>query len=187
MNNKKMENKLVEHCAPTLAGLKSANLFRYFYEDEERIREELEDINELLNNRGVYVEVLSWKENSALIYTYRLSHLQKELKQPGVKELLAEYGYQNCDIENCICHLKKRLYKYTYFPHEIGIFLGYPLEDVKGFIENSGQNCKCCGLWKVYCNEREMEKLFHKLKKCTEIYLQVFSEGRNLAQMTVCA
>ncbi len=187
MNYKKLENGLIEHCAPTLAGLKSASLFRYFYESRERARKELKEVNELLNDRGVYVEVLLWNENAALVYTYRFSHLQRELEKTGTRELLEEYGYQNNDVESCIRRLKRKLCNYTCFPHEIGIFLGYPLEDVKGFIENSGQNCKCSGLWKVYCNEKETVKLFHKLKKCSEIYLQVFSEGRNLVQMTVCA
>ena len=83
--------------------------------------------------------------------------------------------------------LHNRLRDYACFPHEIGIFLGYPLDDVVGFIENRGQNCKCCGLWKVYCNESETRKLFDKLEKCTRIYLRVFSEGRTIRQMTVCA
>lgn len=187
MSTNGMENGLIEHCAPTLAGIKSASLFSYFHDNEKLVREELKEVNDLLNDRGVYVEALLWREKSVLIYTYRWSHLQRELERPGAMELLEQYGYPNCEVSGCIRHLKKRLYNYTCFPHEIGIFLGYPLEDVKGFIENGGQNCKCCGMWKVYCNERETAKLFDKLKKCTDIYLQVFSEGRSIAQMTVCA
>lgn len=187
MSGKKLENELVEHCAPTLAGLKSAGLFRYFYEDKEKTRKEVQQVNELLNERGVYVEALLWDKNSALIYTYRFRHLQKELEKADTRKLLEEYGYDNYDVESCICHLKARLRNYTCFPHEIGIFLGYPLADVKGFIENNGQNCKCCGMWKVYCNETETEKLFQKLKKCSEIYLKVFLDGRNLMQLTVCS
>lgn len=30
-----------------------------------------------------------------------------------------------------------------------GLFLGYPLEDVKGFIENNGRNCKSCGVFRI--------------------------------------
>lgn len=183
----KLEKGLVEHCAPTLASLKSAGLFRYFYEEKERALQELREVNEQLNERGVYVEALLWNEESILIYAYRFSHLQRELKSSDAKRILAEYGYEKFDVESCICHLKERLHHYTCFPHEIGLFLGYPPEDVKGFIENKGENCKCCGLWKVYCNETETEKLFQKLKKCSEIYRKVFLGGRDLTQMTVCA
>lgn len=187
MNSRRLENGLIEHCAPTLAGLKSAGLFRYFYEDEAWAKKELEAVNRLLNARGVYVEALLWDKNAVLIYAYRYSQLQKELNKPEVMDLLKEYGYCNGNVEDCIAHLKSRLYHYNCFPHEIGMFLGYPLEDVKGFIENGGQNCKCCGLWKVYCDENEKIKLFRKFKKCSEIYMQVFLSGRNLVQMTVCA
>lgn len=187
MDKNKLEQKLIEHCAPTLAGMKSASLFSYYYAEQEPVREELSEVNRLLNERGVYVEALLWQEKFVLIYTYRLSHLERELCRPEAKELLEEYAYTNCNPRDCIEHLKRRLLCCACFPHEIGIFLGYPLEDVEGFIQNRGQNCKYCGMWKVYCNEKEKIQIFRKLKKCSEIYRQVFSEGRSLVQMTVCA
>ena len=187
MEGKVLENRIIEHCAPTLAGIKSASLFNYFHAGEKVVQEELNEVNALLNEKGVYVEALLWREKSVLIYTYRPKQLQKELELPGVMRLLAKYGYQNCKADECICYLKKRLCDETCFPHEIGLFLGYPLEDVEGFIEYKGKNFKYCGLWKVYCNVDEKEKLFGKLKKCTEVYVKVFSEGRSLIQMTVCA
>lgn len=82
---------------------------------------------------------------------------------------------------------KIRLKDCNYFPHEIGIFLGYPFEDVEGFIKNKGRNCKCCGLWKVYFHEDEKKKQFDKLKKCSKIYLQEFAKGKSIKYMTVSA
>lgn len=38
------------------------------------------------------------------------------------------------------------------FPHEMGILLGYPVEDVEGFIINNGKNELYTGYWKVYDN-----------------------------------
>lgn len=180
-----LESRLIEHCAPTLAGMKAASLFNYFYQEKQVVLEELKLVNRMLNQRGVYVESLLWREDSVLIYTYRLKHLQTQLFYPGVMELLEGYGYTCCEAVSCIRHLKERLCNYECFPHEIGVFLGYPLEDVKGFIENNGKNCKNCGLWKVYCNEGEKQKLFEKFKRCTRVYMQVFEEGRQLTQMTV--
>lgn len=182
-----IEEKLIEHCAPTLAGLKSANLFNYRFISPEYARKELDEANQKLNMRGVYVEDLSWTKEMVLIYTYRKSHLEKELQQEKVQELLKEYGYTDFSVEACLQHVKNRLDTYECFPHEIGVFLGYPIEDVIGFINNKGKNCKCCGVWKVYCNEREKQLMFEKLKKCTMIYLRVFAEGRSITQMTVSA
>ena len=46
------------------------------------------------------------------------------------------------------------------FPHEIGVILGYPLEDVKGYMENGGQKCLLNGYWKVYNNPEEAKRKF---------------------------
>ena len=116
MKYEKLEKQLIEHCAPTLAGIKSANLFSYFYGDEGLARTELKEVNTLSNERGVYVEAMLWREKSVLIYVYRKNHLQKELSQPEVMELLMKYGYKNAELEDCIHHLKGRLYNYTCFP-----------------------------------------------------------------------
>lgn len=185
MKNSGIEAGLIEYCAPTLAGMKSAGLFNYFYKEKSEALRELCLVNEKLNRCGVYVETLSWKSDSVLIYAYRPRLLQTELSVPEVGELLEEYGYADCNICNCICRLKQRLAESVCFPHEIGVFLGYNLEDVKGFIDNDGKNCKACGLWKVYCNEGEKEKLFEKFNRCTRIYTQLFCEGRQLSQLTV--
>lgn len=182
-----LEQSLIEYCAPTLAGIKSGNLFNYRFASKENVLREIEIINLKLNTRGVYVEAILWREHSVLLYTYRKSHLKRELEQDGVRSLLSQYGYLDCEVGNCLKHLKKRLDDYDCFPHEIGVFLGYPLEDVKGFIENKGQDCLYCGLWKVYCNEQEAKKNFQKLEKCTRVYMQVFAGGRSISQMTVSA
>ena len=186
MSERSMEKRLIEHCAPTLAGIKCASLFNYYYKRENIVREELNKVNQLLNCKGVYIDVLTWKDNSALIYAYRPVILERELKGRGVFELLKKYGYENCEIESCLECLKFRMAHSSCFPHEIGIFLGYPLEDVCGFIANNGKNCESCGMWKVYCNKEEKDKLFQKLKKCKDVYQKVFCEGRELFQMTVC-
>lgn len=180
-----LEHRVIEHCAPTLAGIKSGNLFRYRFSMKENVLQELEEINLKLNVRGVYLEAVRWEEDAVLIYTYRKSHLERELRQDGVHELLGEYGYPDCEVKNCLEHLKKRLCQYDSFPHEIGVFLGYPLEDVKGFISHKGKECKYIGLWKVYSNEQETRKLFEKIKKCTLTYSKMFANGRSISQMTV--
>ena len=71
------------------------------------------------------------------------------------------------------------------FPHEIGLFLSYPPEDVQGFIENRAQNYKEIGVWKVYGDEEKARKTFAKYKKCTESYCRAFHAGKKLEQLAV--
>lgn len=182
-----MEEKIIEHCAPALAGLKTANMFNYRFASRELLEKELQEKNEILNKKGVYAEVLKWTSSRALIYVYRKERLKRDLKKPGAENLLRRYGYPGSDLRPCLDFLKKRLKESECFPHEIGLFLDYPLPDVLGFIEQGGKNCKCCGIWKVYSNECETQQLFARFKKCTAVYRKVFAKGRTLKQLTVAA
>ena len=71
------------------------------------------------------------------------------------------------------------------FPHEVGLFLSYPPEDVKGFIDHRANNFKCAGLWKVYGDEEKARLLFAKYRKCTEIYCALWQSGSKLEQLAV--
>ncbi|MBQ9991440.1 MAG: DUF3793 family protein [Lachnospiraceae bacterium] len=182
-----LEQHLINNCAPTLAGIKCAGLFSYHYSSLTTVLRELAQLSGRLKAKGVYIDVLAWRKQAVLLYLYRPTLLEKELKKEGVGELLQQYGYSGRKTDNYLSHLKRRIQESDCFPHEIGIFLGYPIEDVIGFIQNEGKNCKCCGFWKVYCNEQETGRYFEKLKKCNRVYSQVFAAGRSLLEMTVVA
>ncbi|CVI64967.1 hypothetical protein NDGK_00036 [Clostridiales bacterium CHKCI001] len=185
-----LELKMIEHCSPTLAGLKTANIFNYRFSSIDILLEEIQAENQKLNRKGVFIEILKIKDTQVLLYVYRKKRLEYDLKKDGVKILLSKYGYTSEEVEACILKLKSRLSqydRYDSFPHEIGLFLSYPLEDVIGFIEQEGKNYKCRGLWKVYCNECEAVKLFAKFKKCTAVYMRLFTNGRSITQLTVAA
>ena len=169
---RKLENEIVKECAPTLAGIKMANLFNYRFVSEDEFDSEIKTANMNLNEKGVYIEVLRKTDMSSLIYVYRPSMLFKAVNNDHVWNILSSYGYIERSTQPC-------------FPHEIGLFLGYPVEDVKEFIFNKGQNCKCCGVWKVYYNEQESVRTFARFKKCSEVYQKVFIGGRTLNQLTV--
>ena len=53
-----IEQSVIQHCAPTLAGMKAAGLFNFFYEGKEEIKKELDWLNGMLNPRGVWVQAL---------------------------------------------------------------------------------------------------------------------------------
>ncbi len=182
-----IEEYLIGHCSPTLASLKTANLINIPFESIAQLEASIEKTNRELNSKGVKLLILKRCEKTALVYAFRKSRLQNDLSQSGVKEFLSDYGYESTDADYCIERLKLRLKSSNSFPHEIGIFLGYPLGDVKGFIENAGQNSKCSGCWKVYCNECEAIKTFAKFEKCKKIYQKLWLQGRSIVKLTVAA
>ena len=182
-----LEKSVIEHCSPTLASIKTGNLFTYKYESEEELWKSVEQFNKQIKEKGVSLTVLRKSENKALIYVCRFSSLKKDLSKPGVSNFMKRYGYESLEPEYALEKLRSRLQKREDFPHEIGLFLGYPLGDVIGFIKNAGQNCKCVGCWKVYCNECEAVKTFAKFKKCTSVYVRLWNQGRSVWQLTVAA
>ncbi|MDD3277675.1 MAG: DUF3793 family protein [Lachnospiraceae bacterium] len=182
-----LENKLIEHCAPTLAGMKAANLFNYRFRDLDSLKEEISKVNEKLNRKGVFVKILRMSETHSLLYVYRRNLLELDLMKPEVREILKTFEYPAGDLEVCLGRLCQRVQEEPCFPHEIGLFLSYPVSDVMEFIRQKGKNCKCCGVWSVYCNEQEAKRIFQKFRKCTTVYQRVFAAGREITKLTVTA
>lgn len=181
------EQLLIEHCAPTLANIKVANLFRCFFDSEKEIEEYLAYWNGQMNSKGVYFSSVKQCKNTALIYVYRKNSLKQILQQKTIRQFLQHYGYDCWDVVSCIKQLKKQFQTSCSFPHEIGVFLGYPLEDIIGFIQNEGKNYKCVGCWKVYGDEEKAQKLFWKFERCRHVYRKQYLNGRNILKLTVAA
>ncbi|MCR5232196.1 MAG: DUF3793 family protein, partial [Acholeplasmatales bacterium] len=77
-------------------------------------------------------------------------------------------------IDNMLNDLKERL-KDNEFPHEIGVFLGYDLDDIKSFIK--GEKCIYVGYWKVYSKLNEKLEIFDKYTKCKECVINLINKG----------
>ena len=148
------ETVMIEQCAPVLASLKPAGLFRYETRDCADLARRVKNWNEQLQPKGLRVRVLKGcaRTHQYLVYVYR---------------------------ERLCCSAE--------FPHEIGVFLGYPLSDVVGFIENSGRNFTCCGCWKAYGDPQAAQRHFAQLRKCTAVYLRLFHSGTPILRLAVAA
>lgn len=173
---------LVHHCAPTLAGIKPANLFMYNADDAVQ---NVKHWNKILHKFGIKLVILKQTDEKSLIYIYRLNLLKQILHSKNIQIFLSEYGYDSLDtISNTLSLLSNRI-NYPSFPHEIGIFLGYPLEDVKMFIINKGKNYKFCGIWKVYSNEEKSMQIFENYKNCTSSLSNSFLKGERIVDLCV--
>lgn len=175
---------VLRYCSPTLVGIKTGSLFTYQYKDDEKLKHEIDFWNSLLNSKGIYFIILRVKKDRALIYVYRKKYLEIELNNDNVKKFLAQNGYITNDIEECIQLLSKKLNIQNEFPHEIGVFLGYPINDIKAFIKNKGSNYKCIGCWKVYTNEIKAKKIFKQYKRCTEMCCKKYAHGYDIMRLT---
>lgn len=180
------EYSIIKNCSPTLAGIKTGNLFCVTYQNDNEKTEVLRKWNKMFLKKGLRVVPFENKYGGELVYIYRISRLSEDLSQTAARRILTERGYcpdcLSCP-EKCVAALSKRIKSGGEFPHEIGIFLGYPPEDVRGFIEK--RKCKFTGCRKVYGDVAAAKKQFSQYKKCTEIYSRLYFNGRSIEQLTV--
>ena len=148
-------------------------------------KEGIKILIEVLKEKGIRLYILQRQDKRVLVYVYRKKQLEVSLNRPGVAKFLKKYGYESTEIKYALSRLKSRIGENNEFPHEIGIFLDYPLGDVIGFIVNQGRNFKCAGCWKVYCDECACRKTFAKYKKCTDIYCRSWRAGSSLERLAV--
>ena len=90
-----------------------------------------------------------------------------------------------CRDEGALLDDIRRFREDGQFPHEVGLFLSYPPEDVQGFIDHRACDFKCAGLWKVYGDERRAQRLFSRFKHCTEDYCARWQTGWDIDRLAV--
>lgn len=184
------EEILVRQGAPTLAGIKTGSLFPCSYGSQEAFLSQIRDLNRRLSKKGLRLMVLRQTQNKgesrALLYLYRPQDLSRDLQDQAASDLLARCGYGNDpDPSQCLMRLTHRIRTQREFPHEVGLFLSYPPEDVAGFMDNGSRHYKCAGMWKVYGDAEKAQRLFQKYRKCTDIYWKLWQAGATLEQLAV--
>ena len=178
------EETVIRCCAPTLAAIKTGSIFNCAFADHREMTNSLRAMNNCLLSKGVCAIPLRYRDGRALIYLYRPAMLEKDLRDPIAADILKEAGYPDDSNIHRILWLIHRLEDSDTFPHEIGLFLGYPAVDVRGFIQHG--KCKYTGLWKVYESDmNQAQRVFARCRHCTKAYLQRNQEGWSLSRLTI--
>lgn len=177
---------VIRCCAPTLARIKTGSLFNCAFDSRREMIAAMTRLNRELSRKGVRAIPLRWRNGKCLIYVYRPQMLSEDLSDEKAVRLLRECGYTSLSPAACVTELFHRLRREEDFPHEIGLFLGYPPEDVDGFIHRRDA-FKCVGLWKVYGDESSAKQTFARCRRCTEAYLRQHERGYSLQRLCVAA
>jgi hypothetical protein len=120
----------------------------------------------LLAESGLAALELHDRGNALLLYIYRRDLLQEVLSRKPVATMLARHGYREpTDVPAALARLQARAREGS-FPHEIGIFLGYPLKDVLAFMGEIDLPFTCQGPWKIYGNPRQSLELAACYRRC---------------------
>lgn len=173
---------LALNCGPILKGSKAACIINVN-------PEEFPIIINMLADTGLYYRLIKPCGKHFKLYLYRENKLYNYMSRMDTAGFLKEYGYCGASVEEMLDRLSRRIILYgageIKFPHELGIFLGYPVADVKGFIENEGKNYIYSGYWKVYENAAEAIRIFRQYDLEREIAVREVISGYTIREVAV--
>ncbi len=177
MDRRGIELQIVLQCAPTLAGLKTSNLLIVPKDQEDKVRF-------VLRQSGLLGYRLVYDRHRVIFLVFNRDMLMNYLAKSEVREFLAGYGYRTDAFGYSLRNFQERYDSFVNnrkeFPHEMGVFLGYPLCDVKGFIKNGGDGFVLSGYWKVYANAAEAQELFEKFDDVKDDMVRMISKGYSI-------
>ena len=163
-------------CSPTLRRVKPSNLFTVHKECCPDWRTDLQECRSTLERFGFGLTVLEENLRYLVVMVYHGDSLRRCLEKREPMRWL------NASLEGKLAHLERRFGKDS-CPHEIGLFLGYPLEDVRGFIANKGKNSKYTGEWKVYGDLPGALRLFQSYRDSRSWVMEQAKRGMGLEEI----
>lgn len=187
---------LVHAAGGVIAGSKPSAIFtlpmrvfcggRWRQLTRKSIDEVLRAYAEVLPSYGVRLSVLYRTERRVYLLIWRPCQLSNHATSPQCLAILREQGYTGDSGDELVQELRRRLVGYylapkeskAAFPHEIGVFLGYPAEDVRGFIE--GREATCRGAWHAYGDVRVAKRRFEALRSQERACRMRFAAGEPL-------
>lgn len=179
-NTEWLNEQIAVQCAPLLAGLKPSNLLIIPMGMEAVLRHSL-------RGTRIALYLLSEYDGKQVFLLYKVNELIVYLTEQNVQRLLLDLGYEGGELYSLLQRVSK---KYTAhkqekeaFPHELGLLLGYPAVDVKGFMEQAGKNFLYSGYWKVYGNVRETVLLFREFGRAKEYVVRLVKQGYSIAEI----
>lgn len=185
---RRLQFQLILQCAPFLKGIKVACITNV---DKDVCQE----LRMVLAGTGIEYRILAVRKGRCLVFFFRRAAFEEYLNRKDIRDFLSLYGYgcadKEADVDDILQRLSARICCYSKediaFPHEIGAFLDYPLEDVKGFIDNGGRNCLITGYWKVYGDPEKAQMIFLAYDKAKTSAVNEFLAGKHIRDIACAA
>lgn len=164
-------------CGVTFAGIKPASLVAV----RKRGKATLARLGRSFCRKGFSFTVLREQGERVLVCVYHAARLEQLLLSAEVRAFLGEQGYRYATAGEAVETLKQRMAEGG-FPHEVGVFLGYPLRDVRGFIADPYGGTPC-GAWKAYGDEEGAQRTSERWRRCSQSICRMMDSGKSLTQI----
>jgi hypothetical protein len=157
---------IVSSAAEVIAGVKPANLIRIIKRTLPcgRCMHHLwhKHSEQVLEGASIRVVTLRSDQDGVSLLFYHPELLAKRLSGRTMQSFLAGCGYpQPLTLDTALAHLQQ-LCQIKESPDEIGMFLGYPVKDVRGFIAGKGRPWSGRCLWRVYGPPQRSLRLYQR-------------------------
>ncbi|WP_394918081.1 DUF3793 family protein [uncultured Robinsoniella sp.] len=174
--------QVVFQCAPVLKGVKASNLITL-------PKGMWLHLFNILKDTDISCKILYSGSKNEVIFLYREDRLNEILEDRKAWDFVQSCGYAEMGMSEILKRLRSRyelfMRKTGDFPHELGIFLQYPIEDVKAFIQNGGKNSLLSGYWKVYHNPMQAAQIFRTYDEVRDHAASEFMKHKSIRQV-VC-
>lgn len=161
------------YCAPCLLGKKPACLFSVPIEIYDKSHVKIEELRSL----GLCINFLYELNNNVHLLVFSEQKARAVLNINEVKKAYEFFGYGGAfTFEDLKLSLFKKFAPFgstnlqqknaEVFPHEVGLFLGYPPEDVLQYYIRKGKDYLFSGYWKVYTNPERAIETFKLYDEC---------------------
>lgn len=162
-----MENNLTYLLAPTITGVKPSSIISIRNNSREMYSFWPNYDCDYLNKLNLSSRILRDTSDYITLIIFNGENLKRHISQVENREFLYRFGYKDDCMEN-LAYLCNRFKNFV--PHECGIFLGIPSEDVEGYM--SGKECILCGYWKVYSDCERAERAFETYDKAKKLVVE---------------
>ena len=163
-------DETIIHCgAPALCGIKPASLFSMDGSVFASGRQKLRDWQPHFSKHKRYFVSLRRQDGRILLFVYDQTLLRAVITESRAAAYLRSKGYPTeRGFQAVLAELLHRLASDGAFPHEVGLFLGYPLVDVIGFETQQAAGSRYSGFWKVYGNVESARRTMNRYKSCSD-------------------
>ena len=172
--------KFCYHCAPVILGIKPSNTMVL-------AEKELELIKECLKNTEIDLYTLGNSGEKKFVMAYRDSLLKQRLNDFEVVPYMEKMGYSEKTVIGKLERLKARYEYYCCnkrdFPHEIGVFLNYPIQDIIDYQQKGTRQCILSGYWQVFSNKEKAERIFQQYDCARNILIGSLKNGFTFSEI----
>ncbi len=172
--------RLAWQCAPLFSGIKASNLIVLDPASAAFAGHALD---------GTDISKYCLFQDNFRIYLFLYDDIRMKtyLSDRENSLFLRRMGYFSIEPTALLKELRDRFSKYKdgyrVFPHEMGLMLNYPLQDVLGFMRHEGENCLYTGYWKVYHDLPGAMSTFNAYERAKSEVLEAVLNGMGIAEI----